>query len=74
MCENTNNKLEDIRTDNASSRQCHKFPDVPRNNITIEKIPCPECGVLLRPVEVIGKRHYKFYSRANPSVVPKKRG
>ena len=50
------------------------FPDVKREKIIIEKIPCPECGVLLRPVEIVGKRHYKLYCRGNPSVVPKKRG
>ena len=52
----------------------NKFPDVKREMITIEKIPCPECGVLLRPVEIAGKRHYKLYCRGNPTVVPKKRG
>jgi hypothetical protein len=50
------------------------FPDVKREIITIEKIPCPECGVLLRPYEVICKRHYTMYCHGNPNVTPKKRG
>ncbi len=55
-------------------KQYNTFPDVKREMITIEKIPCPECGVLLRPVEIVGKRHYKLYCKGNLSVIPKKRG
>ena len=81
MCENTlddikheivdsNNTVDDIHT----PKQYNTFPDVKREIITIEKIPCPECGVLLKPVEIVGKRHYKLYCKGNLSVIPKKRG